>query len=280
MTESLLTLADLHGRYDALFCDIWGVIHNGHGPYPGAVPALQAARAAGLKVVLISNVPKPRDPIPGQLDRLGVPRDAWDSIVTSGDAIRAEIRARAPGPAFCIGHAGDRVLWADLGLEEVPFEAAAMLVVAGIDHADQPDAVARATPMLEAARARQLPFLCANPDRQVRVGSQLIWCAGALADAYSALGGEVILAGKPHAPIYALARAEVPGVPDARILAIGDGISTDVLGADREGLDCLFIAGGLLGDGLMEAGTLDLVKVSAALTAAGTHAQYVMAGLG
>jgi HAD superfamily hydrolase (TIGR01459 family) len=126
---------------------------------------------------------------------------------------------------------------------------------------------------------RDLEFLCANPDRQVRVGSQLIWCAGALADAYEALGGRVILAGKPHAPIYTLARAEVPGVADPRILAIGDGLSTDVLGANQQGLDCLFVAGGLLGDGLMAQGALDPDKVSAALTAAGAQARYVMAEL-
>jgi len=117
MPRALSGLHELHGRYDALVCDIWGVLHNGRSAFPAAVRALRAARDAGVIVVLVSNVPKPRDPIPGQLDRLGCPREAWDAIVTSGDAIRAELAVRAPGPMLKIGPDDDDILWSGLGLE-------------------------------------------------------------------------------------------------------------------------------------------------------------------
>ena len=114
----LLTSIDaIADRYDAFLCDVWGVIHNGRNIFPAAAAALTRLRRAGKRVVLLTNVPKPRGPIPGQLDRLGFPREAYDCIVTSGDAIRAELVARAPGPMYKIGPSGDRALWEGLGLE-------------------------------------------------------------------------------------------------------------------------------------------------------------------
>jgi HAD superfamily hydrolase (TIGR01459 family) len=133
--------------------------------------------------------------------------------------------------------------------------------------------------LLAAARARDLELLCANPDIVVRVGDRLVWCAGALARDYAALGGRVVMAGKPWAPIYLLAHAECPGVAKERILAIGDGVGTDVKGANAQGLDCLFIASGLHGEALMTQGRLDPEKVQAALDADGAHARYVMPAL-
>jgi len=273
-------LADLGGRYDAVLCDIWGVVHNGVRAFAPAVAALQRFRGDGGRVVLLSNVPKPREAIPAQLDRLGVPRDAWDVVVTSGDATRAALAARAPGPAHLIGTTEDAVLWAGLGLQFTDLDRAAFLLVTGLDdffHGRLEDYAER----FARARARDLELVCANPDIVVRHGEKLYWCAGALAREYAALGGRVVLTGKPHAPIYALARHALErhtGAPfePARVLVIGDGPATDVLGANREGLDALFVAGGILAEALDPARRLDLEQATAALRAEGAHARYAM----
>lgn len=281
--EAPARLADIADRYDVLFCDIWGVLHNGRAPFPGVVDALVNFRARGGAVVLISNVPKPRDPIPGQLDRLSIPRAAYDRVVTSGDAIRAELRTRAPGPFLRIGPEDDDILWSGLGLEETRDPAtAAFVAISGLDDpvTETPEDYAS---RLRIAADRDLEMLCANPDRVVRMGSRLFWCAGAVADVYAAMGGRVVMAGKPHAPIYRLALEEthaLRGTVDAsRILCIGDGVTTDVLGANTQGLDCLFIASGIHGEDLLTDGALDLEKVNAALATDGAHARYVMPAL-
>jgi HAD superfamily hydrolase (TIGR01459 family) len=282
MTETITHLSAIADRYDGVLCDIWGVIHNGRAVLPGAAEALIAYRQQGGRVVLVSNVPKPRDPIPGQLDRLGFPRAAWDAIVTSGDAIRAELRKRAPGPMYAIGDEGDDVLWSGLGLMRAGLNTAAFLAVAGLENPFAADAVEAYEDTLQEARARGLDMLCANPDLVVRVGERLMACAGALAREYEKMGGRVIMAGKPHAPIYELAYGELAllGVTErARMLAIGDGVVTDVKGANAQGLDCLFIAAGIHGHELKTQGVLDGAKVQAALAEEHTHARYVMAGL-
>jgi HAD superfamily hydrolase (TIGR01459 family) len=283
MTQPLAALADIAADYDALFCDIWGVVHNGRRLYPGVAAALAAYRAGGGRVVLITNAPKPRDPIPGQLDRIGLPRDCWDAIVTSGDAIRAELAARAPGPVYKIGPAEDADLWAGLDLERAEIDAARFIAISGLNDplGETPDAYRS---ILDAALARDLEMLCANPDIMVRVGERLVWCAGGVAQIYEQLGGRVVMAGKPFSAIYRLARQELVQVSakhiaDARILCVGDGVGTDVLGAQNEGLDCLFIASGLHGDALMTHGALDPAKVDVALAQGGVAAKYVMAGL-
>ncbi|MBY0564764.1 MAG: TIGR01459 family HAD-type hydrolase [Hyphomonadaceae bacterium] len=278
----LSSIDDIVARYTAVFCDVWGVIHNGRSVSPGAAEALQRLRQAGKHVILITNVPKPRAPIPAQLDRLGFPRQAYDAIVTSGDAIRAELAARAPGPMFKIGPERDRVLWEGLGLSMSGVEAARFVGVSGLnDDRETPEAYAD---MLERMRARNLDMLCANPDIVVRVGDELIWCAGALARDYAALGGRVIMAGKPHTPIYDLAckeLAEIAGraVPKAEILCIGDGVATDIVGANAHGFDSVFIASGMHGEALMTDGALDPLKIAAAFAAEGATAPYVMARL-
>jgi len=276
--QALDSLDAIASDYDAILCDVWGVIHNGRSLYAGAGAALMRARARGVRVILLTNVPKPRGPIPGQLDRLGFAREAWDAIVTSGDAIRAELARRAPGPMYKIGPAGDESLWEGLGLSFAPFEAARFVGISGLF--DE----ARETPadyadLLTQARARDMEMLCANPDIVVRVGERLIWCAGAVARDYAALGGRVVMAGKPHAPIYDLAFAELGAVARGRILAIGDGVGTDLMGANAQGIDALFIASGMHGEALMSDGALDVTKVAAALAAEGARARYVMTGL-
>lgn len=282
MTHIIDTLETLESQYDAVFCDVWGVIHNGRRIFPDAAAALKRWREAGKHVVLLTNIPKPRGPIPAQLDRLGYPRSGWDVIVTSGDATRMELAKRSPGPMYKIGPPEDASLWEGLGLAFAPLDSARFIGISGLnDWHEQLDVY---DGLLAAAKARDLEMLSANPDIVVRVGDDLVWCAGAVAQRYEALGGRVVMAGKPHPPIYALARKELEtlagrAVPDARILAIGDGATTDVKGANNEGLDVLFIANGIHGEALTTNGALDPAKIDAALAAEGVRANYVMRDL-
>ena len=278
----IVSLDDIADRYDAVFCDVWGVVHNGRAAFPDACAALTRFRAAGKHVVMLTNIPKPRGPIPGQFDRIGVPQSAWDVIVTSGDAIRAELAARAPGPMFKIGPEHDHALWEGLGLAQAGLAAATFVAISGLNHDDETPADYAA--ILQQARARDLELLSANPDIVVRYGDKLIWCAGAIARDYESLGGRVVMAGKPHPPIYALAYRELESlaghdVEKARILCIGDGPSTDVAGANAQGLDCLFIAAGIHGESLWSNGKLDPEKVEQTLGAENVRAKYVMAAL-
>ncbi len=281
MTQVLANIDAVADRYDAFLCDVWGVIHNGRMHYPAAAAALARLRTRGKRVILLTNVPKPRGPIPGQLDRLGFPREAYDAIVTSGDAIRAELAARAPGPMYKIGPESDRVLWEGLSLAEAPLSEACFVAVSGLNRWEETPADYEE--ILGLARARDLELLSANPDIVVRVGNDLIWCAGAIARDYEALGGRVVMAGKPHAPIYELGYRELETIAGAversRILCIGDGVPTDIAGANAQGLDCLFIASGMHGEALWTDGALDVDKVDAALAAEGAHATYVMQAL-
>lgn len=276
--ESLESLAD---RYDAVLCDIWGVLHNGREVFPEAVDALLRYREMGGIVVLVSNVPKPRDPIPGQLERLGCPPGVYDAIVTSGDAIRAELRVRAPGPMLKMGPPDDDVLWQGLGLEQVDdVQDAAFLAISGLDDpfGEKPFDY---SDLLEEARDRDLELLCANPDLVVRMGEKLMWCAGTVAAQYGNLGGRVVMAGKPFAPIYRLAFEEIENlagraIDERRLLAIGDGVGTDIRGANAADIDSLFIASGMHGEALRTNGVLDSAKVAVALAAEDARTDYVM----
>jgi HAD superfamily hydrolase (TIGR01459 family) len=243
---------------------------------------LQRLRAAGKIVILLTNVPKPRDSIPPQLDRMGAPRDAWDAIVTSGDAIRAELALRAPGPMLRIGPGDyDRPLWEGLGLQEAPLAQAKFIGISGLYRDDETPA--DYVDLLREARSRDLEMLCANPDIVVQFGDRMIWCAGAIARDYEAIGGRVVMAGKPYPPIYELAYRELAqlreGVEKSRILCIGDGLPTDVAGANGQGLDCIFIASGMHGEALWTDGQLDKAKAELALDEAEVSATYVMQAL-
>ena len=283
MTQTIASIDEIADRYDAVLCDVWGVLHNGRNAYPAACAALQRLKRAGKHVILITNVPKPRGPIPGQLDRAGVPRDAWDAIVTSGDAIRAELATRAPGPMFKIGPDDyDRTLWEGLSLKQAPLSEAAFVAISGLNRDDETPA--DYVDVLREAKAHDLDLICANPDIVVQFGDRMIWCAGAIARDYEAIGGKVVMAGKPFPPIYDLARKELAAIADrtidpARILCIGDGVVTDILGANAQGLDVLFIAAGIHGEGLQTNGKLDPAKVDAALAEENASANYAMAAL-
>lgn len=256
MTDLIPSLASIAPRYDAVFCDLWGCLHNGKTPFPAAVAALQGFRATGGKVVLVTNAPRPNATVIAQLDRMGVPRDAWDLVVSSGDAAQYAMLAGAVGrKVFHIGAPKDEdfftVLPADLPAGAAPIERVGMLDAEGIvctgledDLTETPDDY-RAQLLL--GKTRGLTLLCANPDVVVDMGDTRLYCAGALAQAYEAMGGATLYFGKPHPPIYDLARRRL-GLDDPRILCIGDGITTDVLGGMAEGLDTLFITGGLAAD--------------------------------
>lgn len=277
--QRIRSVREISGGYDAVLCDVWGVLHDGQAAYPGVADLLVELRRAGTTVVLLSNVPRTSADIPATLRRLGLPDDVWDAIVTSGDVTRSELARRSPGPVHRLGRDSDTSLWEGLGLEFAGLSRARFVAIAGLrDTRETPEDYET---VLRAARARDLELLCANPDLKVPYGDGLAWCAGAVAWEYALLGGRVVMAGKPQAPIYQRARAELDRVahrhvPSARILTIGDGIATDVVGANRVGLDCLFVATGINGESLLANGHLDLERAEAALAAAGARATYAM----
>jgi HAD superfamily hydrolase (TIGR01459 family) len=271
-------LSELADRYDALLCDVWGVIHNGRESFPAACDALVRWRAEVGPVVLISNAPRPSLAIYSQLDHFKVPRDAWTAFVTSGDATRALLAERGPGPCWSIGPARDAPLYEGLGLAFADAEDAAFIAVTG-PYDDTVETPEDYRGRFEIAVERGLTMICANPDRVVQRGDQLIYCGGALADLYEDMGGKVLMAGKPYAPIYDLALHEAGDTPKSRVLCIGDGVITDVKGADDQGLDCLFIARGIHGDAAMRDGRLDAALVEGLLAEEDVSAKYAMSDL-
>jgi HAD superfamily hydrolase (TIGR01459 family) len=266
VTRLIPGLGALAGRYDVLLCDIWGVIHDGQAAFPAACAALTRWRAELGPVILISNAPRPADGVAAQLGLLGVPRTAWSAIVTSGDASREILAASAPGPAWRIGPAKDDPLFEGLGLTWAGPDDAAFIACTGPNDEDHetPDDYRDA---LAIAAARGLTMVCANPDLVVQRGDRLIYCAGALARLYEELGGEVIEVGKPFEPIYDLALASAgSGVDRSRVLAVGDGVRTDLKGAAAQGLDALFVAGGIHASEVLAAdGSLDPSALAALL---------------
>lgn len=246
-------LSALTDRYDIVLCDVWGVIHNGVQSFPQACQALVQWGETVGPVVLISNAPRPSSDVVAQLDDLGVPRAAWSGFVTSGDATRALLAARAPGKVWRIGPDRDAPLYAGFDLDlNGSCQDADFIGCSGL-YDDETETPEDYRDRLKIAAERGLTFICANPDRVVQRGDRLIYCAGALADLYESLGGEVLMAGKPFGPIYDLAiakAAELTGKPvdRARVLCVGDGVITDVQGAQDQNLACLFIAKGIHGD--------------------------------
>lgn len=261
MTQVIARLADIAPRYGAVFCDLWGCLHNGVAAFPAAVAALQAFRARGGRVVLLTNAPRPKGSVARQLARLGVPDDAWDEIVTSGEAAQAALVTGAVG--YRVHHIGaekDLSFFTDLSpdldalraghpaVERVGMDQAEGLVVTGLrdDVTETPEDYRTALLM---AKTRGLKMLCANPDLIVDMGDRRMYCAGALAQLYEQMGGAALYFGKPHPPIYDLARRRLGaldgGLSDADTLCVGDGPGTDVKGGLAEGLDVLFVTGGI-----------------------------------
>lgn len=256
MTQIITALSEVSAQYDALFVDLWGCVHNGVTAYPEAVAALQAYRNNGGIVVLVTNSPKPRAGVAAQLSQFGVPDDAYDTIATSGDSARSAMFTGAVGEkVYFMGEwQRDAGFFEPLSLLEnpvnitrVPLDEAEGIVCCGpFDTMADPD-VNRADFLY--AKTKGMKLLCANPDIVVDRGEVREWCAGALAKLYTEMGGESLYFGKPHPPIYDLARRRLNvldrNIEDSQILAIGDGPHTDISGGMGEGIDTLFITGGL-----------------------------------
>ena len=255
MTRIIAALSEISAQYDALFVDLWGCVHNGVQAFPEAVAALQDYRRAGCKVVLVTNSPRPRAGVRKQLVHFGVPDDAWDTIATSGDSARSAMyRGVAGQKVWHIGPPTDlkffeppKVVETPMPIERVELDSAEGMVCTGpFDSLADPGVM---RPQFLLAKQRGLKLLCANPDIVVDRGETREWCAGALAQLYTEMGGESLYFGKPHPPIYDLARRRLAelgaNVSDGRTLAIGDGVLTDIAGAMGEDIDSLFISGGL-----------------------------------
>ncbi|MDL2402763.1 TIGR01459 family HAD-type hydrolase [Rhizobium mayense] len=247
MGKRIESFREIGGHYDVALCDVWGVLHNGVSAYKEASIALEAARGQGLTVVLITNSPRIAPKVVEQLRQIGVPDSAYDRIVTSGDVTRRLI-AEGPKKVFLLGPERDIAIIEGLDVERVEAEEAESIVCTGFfdDETETPDDY---TDMLTAWSARKVPLICANPDLVVERGHRMIPCAGAMAAYYDRLGGETRIAGKPHQPIYdasiAAARDVRGEFPLSRVVAIGDGMPTDVRGALDYGLDLLYISHGI-----------------------------------
>jgi HAD superfamily hydrolase (TIGR01459 family) len=275
--------ADLAPRYDVLLCDVWGVVHNSIVASPEAHDALSRFRAKGGAVILITNAPRPATEVRAQLDKMGVPHHAYDSIVTSGDLSRAVVAERPGKAVYHIGPKRDVPLFDGLGVSFVPNEEADYIVCTGLFH-DEGETPEDYRATFERSRARNMFMLCANPDLVVERGTKLIYCAGALAELYEAMGGEVLYAGKPHPPVYeeALRRAAKAlgkETPRARVLAIGDSLRTDMKGAEIFGIDGLFVTNGIHAEELGHREAPEPAKLAQAFAKYGVTPQGAMRNL-
>jgi HAD superfamily hydrolase (TIGR01459 family) len=253
MTSNIQILSGLHDiadDYDALVCDVWGVLHNGRMPFLAAADALRAFRERRGPVVLLSNAPRLVATLMKQFEHIGVPTDCFDAVVTSGVAARSELATRARGRKLAMFHLGperDRDVFEGLDVENVSADEAEVVLCTGLfddDHETPEDYAGRLAELKE----RSLTMLCANPDIVVQRGGQLVYCAGALAREYEKIGGEVIYFGKPHPAIYDLTletMRKTCGRTVTRVLAVGDGMATDLAGANAMGFDALFVAHGI-----------------------------------
>ena len=242
-------LSDLVDGVEVILSDIWGVVHNGLEAFPEACEALHTYRQRGGTVILITNAPRPADSVQRQLRKLGVADGIYDAIVSSGDLTRHFVADHPGKKMFWLGPERDSSIYRGLDAVTAPLEQADYIVCTGLFD-DETESAEDYRAMMLQARERKLPLVCANPDIVVERGDRLIYCAGAIAELYRELGGEVIFYGKPHRPIYERAMAlasERRGSPAPldRVLAIGDSVRTDLTGAHGFGIDCLFVTRGI-----------------------------------
>lgn len=292
-------LSDIAADHDALICDVWGVVHDGLSAHEAACEALRRFRQTRGPVVLLTNAPRVPASVVEQFAGLQVPADCYDVIVSSGGAARAEMARRAAGataqrseataiggatknkgetlPFYYVGTDRDTSIFDGLDARIAPLEEAQVALLTGLRD-DEQEVPADYAAELARVQARSLTMLCANPDLVVHRGKRLYWCAGALARDYIALGGEVIYYGKPHRPVYDMARAEIAKLaPSAsRLLCIGDGMPTDIKGANAENLPVLFIADGIHGE---DVEPYTQAHVTELLASGGVHAQYALRAL-
>ena len=266
--------------YDVLLCDVWGVVHNGLAAFPPACDALMRARARGATVVFITNSPRPSASVARQLERLHVPRETYDGMVSSGDVTRRVIQSRPRQTLHHLGPERDRSIFRDLPVAFAPLKTCDYVVCSGLenDESETPDDY-RAR--LETMLARKLFMVCANPDVVVERGERLVYCAGALADLYRTMGGEVLYAGKPYRPIYDMALEEAGKaagreIAPRRVLAIGDSVRTDLKGARMLGVDFLFITSGIHAEEVGGRERPDVTALQSVFAAAGDVPKAVM----
>ncbi|MBN9584991.1 MAG: HAD family hydrolase [Afipia sp. 62-7] len=242
-------LRDLTAHVDVILSDVWGVIHDGIHGFPHACKALQAFREQGGTVIMITNAPRPADSVQRQLRKMEISDETYDAIVSSGDLTRNFVASRLDQPLLQIGPERDNPMFRGLDVRFTTLENAEYIVCTG-PYDDEVETEENYRSMMEEARKRNLTFVCANPDIVVERGHRLITCAGAIAELYRSLGGEVIFYGKPHKPIYdraleLAAQKRGKSTPLNRVLAIGDSVRTDLTGANMMGLDCLFLTRGI-----------------------------------
>ncbi|EJW21336.1 hypothetical protein IMCC14465_11320 [alpha proteobacterium IMCC14465] len=249
LPRKIESLQELAADYDALLCDVWGVIHNGYNLFPGVAEALQGWRENVGPVLLLTNAPRPAEAVQRRLDRMDCPRSAYDGILSSGDAARDMLTQRGAEGQVCyfVGASKDVDVLNGIDIEFAPAEDADFILLTGMSN-DMEETLEDYADEIARWHELKLPLICANPDRIVQIGEQVIYCAGALAEIYENNGGEVIWLGKPYLPIYetGLTRLQkMTNMETPRILAIGDGFKTDIPGANAAELDVLFITGGL-----------------------------------
>lgn len=272
--------SEIASGYDVVLCDVWGVVHNGVAAFPQACDALVRARKAGATVVFITNAPRPHHVVERQSASLGVPRDAYDAIVSSGDVTRSLIEQRPGQSVFHMGPARDVEIFTGLDVRFAPLQSADYVVCSGLDDDDR-DTPEDYRARLEDMLARKVFMICGNPDVVVERGTKLVYCAGAVADLYATMGGETAYAGKPYRPIYemALAKAEAAAgrkAPLKRVLAIGDSLRTDMTGAHAFGVDFLFVTSGIHADEFGGRDRPDAAMLKTKLAAAGAAPAAVM----
>lgn len=248
----------LSAHYPIWFCDIWGVVHDGYKPFLKTCSTLAEHRKAGGLTILVTNSPRTSSGVEKQLNEIGVPRDSYDAIVTSGDVTRTLMVEHGGGEVFHLGPTRDYSIYDGLAIKRVEMEKAKAVLCTGLFD-ERKETPADYAGLLHQIKDLDLTIICANPDKVVRKGDALIYCAGALADEFLKIGGKVLMAGKPFSPIYDLAVATAVKLRDepvskSQILAIGDGPETDIRGAADYGLPCVLITGGInSGDDILAA---------------------------
>ena len=267
MTPPILTHAgDLLAAHDVVFCDVWGVVHDGVRAYDSACAALSRFRANGGTVILVSNAPVPHEQVARMLETRAVPRSAWDAIVSSGDIALRHIADEGFSALHCIGpYDRDSALFDRLTARRTGLSEAEAILCSGLND-DRRETAETYRPLLESALARNLPFVCANPDLVVDVGGRHYLCAGVIADLYQSMGGQVYWAGKPHSNAFRTAletaeRLRGNAIAKGRILAIGDALRTDLKAAEGAGVGALFVAGGIHRGDAMTGDVIDPKKL-------------------
>ncbi|MES0869301.1 TIGR01459 family HAD-type hydrolase [Pseudovibrio sp. SCP19] len=243
-------LSQIADQFNGILCDVWGVLHNGMSAFPAAIEALETYKANyDRPVVLITNAPRPANEIEEHLRSLGVPRSCYDSIVSSGDVVQADLRAIDHAKVYHIGPKKNHSLFHGVSFDFVEPKEADIIVCSGLNdrRVEEPEDYRS---HFEDLLKLDLTLICANPDIVAEQGDKLVWCGGALAKLYEDMGGRVVITGKPFHPIYDMARAELNAhvgkpIETHEILAIGDGLPTDIKGANAQGISALFLTDGI-----------------------------------